>query len=225
MTNEAACAIENFELYARNYESAWNHLKRRYQDEELIVHNQIRSILDSPKINREFYSARLLDSLQIPVESWNSILIYIVTTKFNADTMKENIIDKYGKTYKCTALLDCSQSSFISESLCLKLELPIIPTDITVKGIHHIEALTLSKTTALVISMDSRFERIIEFLPTPEVTGSLPGMSLPRACFPSFKNVPLADPFFHQSKPIDVSLGIDVYWDIMTFERMTSLDA
>lgn len=101
LESEALQVIQNLELTSANYDAAWSLLERRYKNKQLMIHTHIKGIVEHPKILKEsFVSLRdLLDSFQNhirslkaldqPTEQWDSILIYLVTDKFDYNTKKE----------------------------------------------------------------------------------------------------------------------------------------
>lgn len=101
LESEALQVIQNLELTSANYEAAWALLERRYKNKQLLIHTHIKGIVEHPKIVREnFVSLRdLLDAfqnhvrslkaLEQPIEQWDSILIYLITDKFDYNTKKE----------------------------------------------------------------------------------------------------------------------------------------
>lgn len=93
--------VQSLEISASNYKVAWNLLKDRYDNKRIIVKNHVRAIREIPTINKESYAdlRKLLDTLQIhmralkalerPVDSWDDLLIDLVTCKIDSSTNKE----------------------------------------------------------------------------------------------------------------------------------------
>lgn len=77
------------------------HLKERYQNKRIIIHNHLRELSDIPPIKRESYVAlqKLLDSLQKhtralaslgqKADRWDTMLVYLLTTKLDCITKRE----------------------------------------------------------------------------------------------------------------------------------------
>lgn len=102
MIGEASRIIENLELSSRNYEAAWNLSEKRCPNRQLLVHNHVKAILEFRRITKESHMSllrRLLDSLQnylralysleLPIEPWDDLLVYVVTKKFDPETKRK----------------------------------------------------------------------------------------------------------------------------------------
>jgi len=101
LKDSAAKVIQHLEVSAMNYQSAWSLLEKRYENKSLMIHNHIKGIVGYPKIVRESTTAirqlsdtvqghlRALRSLKEPVDHWDSLLIFLVSEKFDANTQKE----------------------------------------------------------------------------------------------------------------------------------------
>lgn len=101
LKDEAAKVIQHLEVSAVNYQSAWSLLEKRYKNKSLMIHNHIKGIVGYPKIIKESAFAirqlsdtiqghlRALRSLKEPVDHWDSLLIFLISEKFDASTEKE----------------------------------------------------------------------------------------------------------------------------------------
>lgn len=115
LEGEAASAIATLEITGDNYEIAWNLIKERFENKSLLTHNHICSTVNLQKITKESHVLlhQLLDNVQKhlralsnvgePTEHWNSIIIFLVSSKLDPSTarewkVKKSLID----TPKCT---------------------------------------------------------------------------------------------------------------------------
>ncbi|XP_030765371.1 uncharacterized protein LOC115889501 [Sitophilus oryzae] len=62
----------------------------------------------------------------------------------------------------------------------------------------------------------------LEFIILNEISDNLPINSLPVEQFSKFSQLPLADPNFHLSKPVDILLGADIYGFLITGNKLLS---
>lgn len=101
LTGEASVVIDSMEISAANYEVAWDTLKERYDDKYVLVQNHVKAIMEMPSLTKENCSGlgqmadntgkhlRTLRALQIPVDTWDDILVYILSSKFDPVTSRE----------------------------------------------------------------------------------------------------------------------------------------
>nr|CAI5818359.1 unnamed protein product [Callosobruchus analis] len=107
---DAAQLINSLEMTNANYPKAWDILQERYANKKLIVHCHIKNIFELMPIKFESYThlrslldtfnknLRTLAALEQPTEQWNTLLVYIVSSKLDTNTKKE--------WEKCTAEID-----------------------------------------------------------------------------------------------------------------------
>ncbi|XP_050293738.1 uncharacterized protein LOC126734245 [Anthonomus grandis grandis] len=101
LEGSAAQCIQCLEISASNYELAWDILCQRYDNKKLIIHNHIKSLFSIPEINssspqsfRNFVDllSKNLNSLEccgVKTQNWDPLIIYMVSSKFDKDTIKE----------------------------------------------------------------------------------------------------------------------------------------
>ncbi|XP_072403251.1 uncharacterized protein [Diabrotica undecimpunctata] len=100
----SACASEviaSIEFSEANYIVAWNLLCERYNNERLLVHNHVKALFnldvktcESSKILRSLTDSiskhlKALKQLNQPTEHWDTLIIYIVTSKLDIKTARE----------------------------------------------------------------------------------------------------------------------------------------
>ncbi|XP_017479520.1 PREDICTED: uncharacterized protein LOC108376126 [Rhagoletis zephyria] len=96
---KAAQIVKQFPLSDDNFELAWEALKARYENKRVLVDNQIRILMNlkpipienSEDIQRLQSSVnnclQILGTQQVSTESWDPILIYLVTSKLPENTV------------------------------------------------------------------------------------------------------------------------------------------
>ncbi|XP_046804500.1 uncharacterized protein LOC124419382 [Lucilia cuprina] len=96
---EAGAIVKRYALFNDNFELAWNALKTRYENKRVLVDNQIKILFDIPAaINEDSESIRKIQSsvndslatlstLGVEVNSWDPILIRLVSTKLPECTL------------------------------------------------------------------------------------------------------------------------------------------
>lgn len=97
----AAEVIKTLEFSAETYEMAWHMLCERFNNEKLLIHNHVKSIFNINSLCKE--SAQKIRSLSDdiskhltalkqlgePVESWDTLIIYIISQKLDSVTAQE----------------------------------------------------------------------------------------------------------------------------------------
>jgi hypothetical protein len=100
----SGCALEviaALEFTASNYTHAWELLENRFHNNRLLVYNHVKSLFSSPTVAKEsplhirklidsiLRNLRALQTLGEPVDSWDTLLIYLILSKLDATTEKE----------------------------------------------------------------------------------------------------------------------------------------
>ena len=100
LKNEAAQLIQQLELTDQNYDIAWDLLHKRYHNRKLITQRHIKLLFEQSKLTKEDRVAlkelldttqkhvRALQALNHPVESWDALLIHVVTSKLDSTTLR-----------------------------------------------------------------------------------------------------------------------------------------
>lgn len=126
------------------------------------------------------------------------------------------IKDQYNNLQVCRALLDSgSQSNFITESCCARLNLKKENTNCIISGIAQNISNISFKTNVEIHSMRNQYKNNISCLVLKRITGNLPTFSLPSSTLNIPNNIQLADPNFHTPGEIDLLLGATVFWSIL----------
>lgn len=97
----AAQCIKSLEFTSTNYNLAWNILKERFENKQLIVHNYIKSIFTIGEIRADSALAfrdlvdnisknlRSLNSLGVPTEQWDPLIIFMIVSKLDVETVRD----------------------------------------------------------------------------------------------------------------------------------------
>ena len=101
LTGSALKVIDSVETTAANYEVAWKLLEEQYDNRRIIIQTHTKCLMEMPSIAKEgsygmndllndvLIHMRALKILGQPVESWGSILIYIITSLLDRFTHLE----------------------------------------------------------------------------------------------------------------------------------------
>ena len=96
---EAGAIVKRYPLSHENFNRAWEALKTRYENKRVLVDNQIKILFDIPSAKnedseslRKIHSAvndslATLETLGIQVESWDPILVRLISTKLPDQTL------------------------------------------------------------------------------------------------------------------------------------------
>lgn len=100
LSGTAAKILDSIPITSDNYKVACDLLKQRYDNPRLAVHRHIRNLFNLDPIRTESVIAlrnllddvqrqvRSLEVLKEPVEQWDTILIYLITSKLDASTLR-----------------------------------------------------------------------------------------------------------------------------------------
>ncbi|XP_030763136.1 uncharacterized protein LOC115887778 [Sitophilus oryzae] len=100
LKGDAANLLTSLEVSEANYDKAWSLLSDRYENKRAIIQTHLKSFFEMPVITKESHIAlrnlidtssqhlRSLESLGLPIEHWDTILIYQITSKLDLITRK-----------------------------------------------------------------------------------------------------------------------------------------
>jgi len=101
LKGEAAEVVQSLEITTNNYLEAWQMLKNRYDDKWLIIQKYIKAIFELPHISKENHTKlrqlvdgvlkhlRALRTIGRPIDSWDDVLIHLMTGKLDSTTNKK----------------------------------------------------------------------------------------------------------------------------------------
>ena len=126
-----------------------------------------------------------------------------------------NMIGHQGKLIEARGILDNgSQVNFITERLANELELRSKLSKVNVSGIGAKSGLKTTKMLQIEItSLCGSYRKNIDFIVIPKISSYSPNENIDLSAILKKKriNIPLADPNFNESRPIDVLLNVQVY--------------
>lgn len=101
LTGKALHIVDSLKVSASNYAIAWQMLVERYEQKGLIIHSRIRELYEYPRLNKESHTEirdlydtfiknlRSLKALDEPTEYWDSLIIFLITTKLDPITNRQ----------------------------------------------------------------------------------------------------------------------------------------
>ncbi|XP_036150568.1 uncharacterized protein LOC118648342, partial [Monomorium pharaonis] len=100
-SGNAAEVISSIELSNQNYDIAWDLLKERYNNVKVLVQAHIQAIFELPTMVKENANdlrqiadgtarhIRALKALKRPADTWDDLIIYILSSKLNSGTARQ----------------------------------------------------------------------------------------------------------------------------------------
>ncbi|XP_055614143.1 uncharacterized protein LOC129760517, partial [Uranotaenia lowii] len=137
------------------------------------------------------------------------------------------LADSNGNTVSARALLDNgSQICLMTEDLSKKLNFVRFRESLPVKGVGGCTNVSKESVLARVLSCTSPFttaER--KFYVLPQITLDLPQSSINVSTWKLPPSISLADPEFNQSSPVDIVIGVSLFYDVLLPNQMKIDDA
>lgn len=126
------------------------------------------------------------------------------------------IPDNLGNYHMARTILDSgSECCIITQSLCNKIKPKMIQSIQTIRGVGNSVSQCSQKCEIEIKSLVDTFSTRIQCLVMPQLTSTLPTVTISRDLFKIPGNVNLADPTFYEGQSIDLLLGADVFWDLL----------
>ncbi|KAJ8911369.1 hypothetical protein NQ315_011662, partial [Exocentrus adspersus] len=132
-------------------------------------------------------------------------------------TVKVQVRSSSGDWVTAKALLDCgSQSSFMTSELFRKLGLPKTEYHLAVCGINDKLSYVNYKCDLSVQSMNHSYAFNLQCFILDKITANVPDtlLDITNVNIPS--NISLADPDFFIPQPVDILIGADAFWRILS---------
>ncbi|XP_050516560.1 MATH and LRR domain-containing protein PFE0570w-like [Diabrotica virgifera virgifera] len=127
-----------------------------------------------------------------------------------------DICDNHGNVFSCRILLDSgSESSFISEEMCNKLNVNTTPIQCSITGVGQKTTNILKQTVVSVQARQVPFKTSFKCLVIPKITSRIPSNFINTSSLKIPHNLILADPTFNEPGPIDILIGADNFWDLL----------
>ena len=125
-----------------------------------------------------------------------------------------SVVGENGLEQRVRALIDpCSQSSFISSSLCQRLQLKTRRVHIPINGTGGNLITTAKRASNITIKslVHQEFSCMVDVLVLSSISSYVPPTMIPSLKLPHLEGLSLADPQFMKNSHIDVLLGAAVY--------------
>lgn len=130
--------------------------------------------------------------------------------------------DSSGQKQTIRALLDSgSTASFITESLCAKLNLPTASTSSVVEGLNSQLSHLNKRCDVIISSLISTYKENINCFVVPTITQFLPTTQINYSLLNIPKNITLADPTFNIPAKVDMLLGADIFWSVLCSQNIS----
>lgn len=102
VTDDAAKIINKIILSADGYQSAWASLLARYDNQRMLIDTHVKGLFNLKQLSEQSSShllhaliddytihLRALNSLNQPVDHWDTILIHLITTRLDNESFKQ----------------------------------------------------------------------------------------------------------------------------------------
>lgn len=101
LVGSATVVIKSIEFIAQNYKVAWELLCARYDNKKILINNHLKALFALEPITRESHKAilfmidhilknlRSLETLGLPTDKWDVLIIYIMSTKLDSVTLSK----------------------------------------------------------------------------------------------------------------------------------------
>ncbi|XP_031353317.1 uncharacterized protein LOC116178110 [Photinus pyralis] len=163
LQKDALHIIESMQITAENYEIAWKMLSERYEQKELIIYSHLRSIFEYPSLTKESHvdlrnmfdtftkNLRCLKTLGQPVDTWDTLIIYMLTSKLDQSTRREwELFEKEGEI---PSIKDVNkflkQRCEVLEKICVnQTEKPSFEKKLKVKAHSYVSNIPTSESSS-----------------------------------------------------------------------------
>lgn len=125
--------------------------------------------------------------------------------------------DKYNNYHLARTLLDSgSERCLIKKSLCDILNIPVIQSAQEIRGVGN----SVTRATLIcdieIKSRTSSYTTRLQCIVLPNITSTFPAIPKHDAQFTIPSNLQLADPDFYEGQSIDLLIGADKFWDLLS---------
>jgi hypothetical protein len=139
--------------------------------------------------------------------------------KVMLSTVLLQILDVNGRPHVCRTLLDSgSEPNMMSERLAHTLKLTKIPTSTSLNGVNGSKPIR-NRVQATIKSMASNFVEKLEFI-IKTIPNEYPSTFVDTKKWKIPAHIKLADPGFGKPGPIDLLLGAEIFFELLTHEKV-----
>lgn len=157
----------------------------------------------------------------------NTISLSVNTRNRTGDVLLSTAVvcvkDQCGMTRLARALLDsCSQFCFMTTNFSQKLKLRGFPEYLAVQGIGGSKSVSRRRVSACILPRFgelSSYNEVMSFYVLPELTATLPVQRVSIGQWKPPPNIVLADPQFCEPGQIDIIIGAEYFYDLLTDGR------
>ncbi|XP_055632731.1 uncharacterized protein LOC129773180 [Toxorhynchites rutilus septentrionalis] len=136
------------------------------------------------------------------------------------------VVDDNGIGHHARALLDSgSECCFATESFIRRLKIQRQKINLPIAGIGQRSTHVRFKIVSTVRSLVTDYSAPVDFVILPRVTVDLPSNSFDVSSWKIPTGIQLADPLFHQTAPIDIILGAELFFDLFKASGRIQLDS
>ncbi|XP_046145484.1 uncharacterized protein LOC123988783 [Osmia bicornis bicornis] len=208
LRGSVATIIESLNASEENYLVAWEMLKQRCDKPRQIIQTHIKLLLELPEISKDsplglrtlkekaLMHVNALKALQVPVDSWDAILIYIIIQKLDKATRRtwERSLDnaQMPKFNELIAFLNKQERGDEIEE-CSTAKYKYNNPTITNRGTNRIEKLSGARGQAYV---------------------NRRALTIPH-------NITLADPEFDKPAEIDALIGTTLFYKLLSIGQIS----
>jgi hypothetical protein len=133
------------------------------------------------------------------------------------------VLDQKCRIQELRALLDGgSESNFITQHAVEKLGCKTESITLLVVGINEAVTTINRRTVIQLQSKHTGFKSSLQCLVIPKITQNIPLVSFSATSFEIPKNLKLADPQFHISRPIDLLIGNELFMRLLSVGQISS---
>lgn len=127
------------------------------------------------------------------------------------------VFDTHGNAHQARALLDSgSQSNFITRELKEKLNLSCSRLNMEIYGINNKMTNIKEQVAIKIKSRFNGFTTNMNCLILEKITDSIPQICISKQSFNLPENINLADDHFNTTAPIDLLIGSEIFWRILS---------
>uniref|UniRef100_A0A8D8Q0I4 CCHC-type domain-containing protein n=1 Tax=Cacopsylla melanoneura TaxID=428564 RepID=A0A8D8Q0I4_9HEMI len=101
LKGEALGLVGSLSSSGQNYKIAWTLLRDHYENKRLIINDHLKAIFEVPVVGTQDFKGfsmlanevrknlKAIEALEISVEGWDPLLLYIISNKLDRDTQRE----------------------------------------------------------------------------------------------------------------------------------------
>lgn len=183
-----------------------------------MLHNQEDSVTKSPSDAPAAETSALTSSQSLTHCSVNER-----STTVLLQTVVLKVVDSNGQPQLVRALLDsASQLNIVSSRLIQRLRIPRQREHHSIGGIGQSATVSKHAVHLVLQSRNSDYTTTAKFRILNQVTRDLPVFKVNTSKWKMPEHIDLADPSFYEPGPIDLIIGVELYFDIVE-EGLTKL--